>query len=192
MSGYCVAIASGESLRDWIRMNLDDPATLEQWQEAAGYESADDYGVEPLVADINSDIDLLRRMDATVDDRLAPESDPKLAALGETLVTVIAEAEKDTGLRAASRLDPDPQETAARDRDDRKILVFSYFADMISYLQDNPRPNPRQRSCAGGLQGPRRVRHRQCPQDPGARRARRQRRSGAGRLRVRAEDRRRC
>ncbi|GAC1439372.1 MAG: hypothetical protein NVSMB55_00630 [Mycobacteriales bacterium] len=130
-------IASGESLRDWIRMDLDDPATLEQWKETADYEPAEDYLVEPLLADINSDIDLLRRMAATVDERLAPDKDPKLQALADTLVKVLAEADRDTALRAAARLEQDPVEKESRDRDDRKVLVFSYFADTVYYLQDN-------------------------------------------------------
>jgi hypothetical protein len=130
-------IASGDSLRDWIRMDLDDPATLEQWRTNADYEPAEDYLTEPLLADINSDIALLRGMAATVDARLRPEDDAKLKALGETLVKIVAEAERDASLRAAARLGQDEAEKASRDRDDRKALVFSYFADTIYYLQDN-------------------------------------------------------
>lgn len=130
-------IASGESLKDWIRMDLDDPATLDEWRQTADYEPADDYLVEPLLADINSDIALLRGMAATVDARLKPTADPKLKALAETLVKVVAEAERDAAKRAAGRLAQDPTDKASRDRDDRKVLVFSYFADTVYYLQDN-------------------------------------------------------
>ncbi|MDQ3484578.1 MAG: SNF2-related protein, partial [Actinomycetota bacterium] len=113
-------IASGDSLRDWIRMDLDDPTTLEEWRSNADYESADEYLVEPLLADINSDIELLRGMAATIDSRLKPQADPKLKSLGETLVKILAEAERDTALRTASRLGQDADEKASRDRDDRK------------------------------------------------------------------------
>jgi hypothetical protein len=130
-------IASGDSLRDWIRIDLDDPATLDEWRSNADYEPADDYNVEPLLADINSDIALLRSMASTVQSRLRPEADAKLKALGETLVQVVAEAERDTALRALARPGQDPADKASRDRDDRKTVVFSYFADTIYYLQDN-------------------------------------------------------
>jgi hypothetical protein len=50
---------------------------------------------------------------------------------------VIAEAGRDANLRAVARLNVDPTVKASRDRDDRKVLVFSYFADTIYYLQDN-------------------------------------------------------
>jgi hypothetical protein len=130
-------VASGESLRDWIRMDLDDPATLEEWRASADYEPAEDYRIAPMLADITSDIELLRGMAATVDAKLQPADDAKLKALGETLVKVVAEAERDAALRAASRLGEDDQDKASRDRDDRKALVFSYFADTIYYLQDN-------------------------------------------------------
>lgn len=97
-------IASGESLKDWIRMDLDDPATLEEWRQTADYEPADDYLVEPLLADINSDIALLKAMAATVGSRLKPTADPKLKALAQTLVKVVAEAERDTALRAVASI----------------------------------------------------------------------------------------
>jgi hypothetical protein len=130
-------VASGESLRDWIRMDLDDPATLEEWRSNADYESAEDYLIGPLLADINSDIELLRGMAATVDARLHPRDDPKLKALAETLVKIVSEAQRDAGLRAAGAIAQEPNEKSSRDRDDRKALVFSYFADTIYYLQDN-------------------------------------------------------
>lgn len=130
-------VASGESLRDWIRIDLDDPADLDEWKTTADYEPADEYRAEPLVADIASDVTLLRQMANTVETGLRPEDDPKLKALTDTLVEVIAEAEGDANLRAVGRLNEDPTVKASRDRDDRKVLVFSYFADTIYYLQDN-------------------------------------------------------
>lgn len=131
-------VASGESLRDWMRMDLDDPASLEDWKASADYEPASEYRLEPLVADIAADVALLRRMADTVEAGQRPEEDPKLRALADTLVQVLTEAERDTARRTAGTLDPDPEEEkASRDRDDRKVLVFSYFADTIYYLQDN-------------------------------------------------------
>ncbi|MFI5950403.1 helicase-related protein [Micromonospora chalcea] len=130
-------VASGESLRDWIRIDLDDPATLDEWRSSAEYAPALEYRIEALVADITSDIKLLRSMAATIAAGLIPATDPKVAALRETLVKVVAEAERDAATRAASTLSANSTERQSRDRDDRKVLVFSYFADTINYLQDN-------------------------------------------------------
>jgi Helicase conserved C-terminal domain/PLD-like domain/SNF2-related domain len=130
-------VASGESLRDWIRIDLDDPATLDEWKTTAEYEPADEFRAEPLVADIASDVDLLREMADTAETALQPADDPKLKALADTLVQVIAEAGQDANLRAVARLNEDPSAKASRDRDDRKVVVFSYFADTIYYLRDN-------------------------------------------------------
>ncbi len=130
-------VASGESLRDWMCIDLDDPADLDEWMTTAEFEPAVEYRAEPLVADIASDVALLRQMADTVESGLLPAVDPKLQALADTLVQVIAEAGRDAKLRAVTRLDEDPTLKASRDRDDRKVLVFSYFADTIYYLQDN-------------------------------------------------------
>jgi hypothetical protein len=130
-------VASGESLRDWLRIDLDDPASLEQWESTADYADASEYLAEPHIADILSDVTLLRQMADTVEAGLKPGEDPKIRALADTLTKIIAEAGRDAGLRAAATLNPDAAEKASRDRDDRKVLVFSYFADTIYYLQDN-------------------------------------------------------
>ncbi|MGY1832608.1 helicase-related protein [Geodermatophilus sp. SYSU D01180] len=130
-------VASGEHLRDWMRIDLNDPVTLTEWLETAEYEQASDYRVEPLVADIANDIDLLRSMARKVEEGIQAADDPKLHALADTLAKVLAEAERDSAHRNAARLTPDGPEKESRDRDDRKVLVFSYFADTIYYLQDN-------------------------------------------------------
>jgi hypothetical protein len=49
----------------------------------------------------------------------------------------LAEAERDSTLRAVGLLQQDRQEKYSRNRDDRKVLVFSYFADTVNYLQDH-------------------------------------------------------
>jgi Helicase conserved C-terminal domain/PLD-like domain/SNF2-related domain len=133
-SGY---VASGDSLRDWMRIDLDDPVSLEDWLATADYESAAEYRREPLLADIRSDISLLRSLADTVDTEITPDTDPKLTALSETLARVVYQAESDAQVRAAAGQSGDRELAASRDRDDRKVLVFSYFADTIDYLQDN-------------------------------------------------------
>lgn len=130
-------VASGEHLRDWMRIDLNDPADLSEWLSSAEYEPASAYRTAPLLADIINDITLLREMADTVERDVQPAVDPKLKALVDALVKVIVEAARDTALRSAARLTEDGSEKTARDRDDRKTLVFSYFADTIYYLQDN-------------------------------------------------------
>jgi hypothetical protein len=130
-------VASGASLREWIRIDLDDPASLEEWRSVADYLPADEFRVEALVTDIRSDIELLLDMANSVETGLTTGGDPKLDALRDTLVKVIAEADRDAAKRAAGQLSIDPAAKAVRDRDDRKVLVFSYFADTVHYLQDN-------------------------------------------------------
>lgn len=80
-------VASGESLRDWIRVDLDDMVSIEQWRETADYSPVDQFAVDALLADISSDIDLLRAMADTVETAMAPDPsgagprrDPKLVA----------------------------------------------------------------------------------------------------------------
>lgn len=130
-------VASGASLRDWIRIDLDDPVSLEEWRTVADYLPADEFRVEALITDIRSDIALLLEMANTVETGLNSGWDPKLDALRDTLVKIVAEADRDATKRAAGLLSMDPAIKAIRDRDDRKVLVFSYFADTVHYLQDN-------------------------------------------------------
>jgi len=137
-------VASGASLRDWMRVDLDDIADLAEWRETADYAAAVDFQTDSLVADITSDIDLLHSMANTVEDAMNPDPDnpgsrrdPKLAALASTLAKILQQADEDAAIRVAASLNPDPAVVASRDRDDRKVLVFSYFADTIYYLQDH-------------------------------------------------------
>jgi len=130
-------VASGSSLREWIRIDLDDPVSFDEWRAVADYAPAEKFRIEALVTDIRSDISLLHEMANTVETGLITGGDPKLAALRETLVKIIAEADRDTTKRAAGQISVDPVAKAIRDRDDRKVLVFSYFADTVHYLQDN-------------------------------------------------------
>lgn len=130
-------VASGESLRDWIRLDAADEEQVEDWQVTADTTDADHYDVGALVADIEGDVRLLRGFADTVDAGMAEQADPKLEALTETLVRIVEEAHNDAVLWAATELAPDPAVVATRERDNRKVLVFSYFADTVYYLQDH-------------------------------------------------------
>lgn len=127
-------VATGDALREYVRLDLDDPADLEDWLATADVEPADLYDLEPLIADITNDIAILRHLAATVTSALPPAQDPKLQVLADTLRDIVKKAEEDASLRAATGPAEDP---ATRQRDDRKVLVFSYFADTVYYIQDN-------------------------------------------------------
>lgn len=127
-------VATGEALRDFMRLDLDDPSDLDSWLDVADYEPLSAYDQEPLRADIQNDIAILRQFADAVTDALPPEQDPKLQALADTLRGIVNKAAEDAALRAASNQVEDP---VRRERDDRKVLVFSYFADTVYYLQDN-------------------------------------------------------
>lgn len=130
-------VASGESLRDFMRVDTDEPASLQDWLDTAEYNDIAEYRLDPLRADILNDISFLKSMADDVESGLKPEADPKLDALAETLIKVIEQTELDSAKRISSGEILEGEQAEARDRDDRKVLVFSYFADTIYYLQDN-------------------------------------------------------
>jgi hypothetical protein len=130
-------VASGESLRDWMRVDLDDPADLNDWLATADYTTVAEFQLEALVNDIRSDITLLANMADKIESGISNGVDPKVSALTDTLVKVLAEADRDAAHRAAATLEAEPPAEESRDRDDRKVVVFSYFADTVYYLQDN-------------------------------------------------------
>jgi hypothetical protein len=130
-------VASGESLRDFMRVDTDDTSVLQDWLDTAEYNDIAEYRLDALRADIRSDIALLTSMADDVESGLKPESDPKLDALAATLVKVLDQTDIDSTKRLSGGESVDGAAAALRDRDDRKVLVFSYFADTIYYLQDN-------------------------------------------------------
>ncbi len=127
-------VATGEALRDFMRVDVDDLADLDDWLGSADYESTDLYDVDPLKADIANDIAILRGLAATVTNALPPTDDPKIQALADTLREIVVKATEEAALRAATSPVDDPEQ---RERDDRKVLVFSTFADTVYYVQDH-------------------------------------------------------
>lgn len=131
------SVASGSDLRDWVRTDLDDPASLDEWKATADYDEASNYNIAALHADIQSDIRILTAMADKVDKALTPATDPKISALTEALVRIVRQANEDGRKRLAQNPDLDQDTLDGRERDDRKVLVFSYFADTVDYLQQN-------------------------------------------------------
>jgi hypothetical protein len=90
---------------------------LEQSEHA---EAVDLYFVDRLRRDVENDLALLTEF-ASEAARVQPENDPKLKALIEELAVIVTEAHRD-GV------------TDDEHRDNRKVLVFSYFKDSALWI----------------------------------------------------------
>jgi len=130
-------VASGESLRDWVRLDLDDVDDVEDWRQLADTEDAAVFDLQALVADITNDMRLLNSFADNVEHGMQGIVDPKLEALTEMLVQIVTNAREDALLFSASMLNSNAELVAERERDNRKVLVFSYFADTLYYIQDH-------------------------------------------------------
>lgn len=119
-SGY---VATGKALRELAASDSDD---LDDLIEASGPEweitLAAEYDVDRLRDDVEGDRDLLRTWAAEAR-RVAPEHDPKLAALLEALAEIVADAKADV------------HETST-ERDRLKVIIFSYFTDTVEWVAD--------------------------------------------------------
>lgn len=123
-------IATPEIIKLWG--NLEDEETIE-WSEIdndeamnellsdAGMESATGYDIDALERDVKQDRDLLRRLSAEAR-KVEQEDDPKLIALVDELAAIVEAAEKD-GI------------TNEEIVNNRKVLIFSYFADTVDWIE---------------------------------------------------------
>lgn len=114
-------VAVGEALAEWAATDSDE------WDlaELARHENVDRaaaYDVEALRADVESDRDLLRTF-AQEARAVTADRDPKLTLLADQLATIAAEA-RDDALGADD------------ERDKRKVIVFSYYADTVEWVAD--------------------------------------------------------
>jgi hypothetical protein len=118
-------VATGEALADWIATDSDDADDVDTYMEAHVdvLEDAADYDVDLLRADVERDRDLLLAFAAEAD-QVTREADPKLAVLVDELAAIAAEA-------AAEGVGESDE------RDKRKVLVFSYFADTVEWIHDH-------------------------------------------------------
>ena len=115
-------VATGATLGAWAATDSDDLEDLEAFfdENAADLDLASEFDIDALRADVEHDRDVLLALAEEVD-RITAEADPKLGALIEELATIIAQAD-DEGLV------PDDQ------RDKRKVIVFSYYADTVDWI----------------------------------------------------------
>ncbi|MEX0755625.1 MAG: helicase-related protein [Actinomycetota bacterium] len=113
-------VASGEELAEWIATDSDEDESVMR-RLPRGAEPASLFNVEELRRDAEEDLALLLAF-ADEAAAIAADDDPKLASLLEELSEIAADAategvgEQDT-------------------RNKRKVIVFSYYADTIDWIQ---------------------------------------------------------
>lgn len=115
-------VGTGAALADWVATDSDDIDQVDAYQDrhVDGLDDAEEYDQEALALDVAADRDLLL---AFADEAalVTQAQDPKLQALVEEIAAIAAEA-------AAEGVG----ETDERDK--RKILIFSYFADTVDWV----------------------------------------------------------
>ena len=119
-------VPTGRALTEWMKTDTDDIEDFEDLiAERDGLElhEAELYDVDALVRDLQRDRDLLRSFAAEAE-AVAAKDDPKLDQLVEALATIAEEA-KATSVGAD------------QERDRRKVLIFSYFADTVKWIYDH-------------------------------------------------------
>lgn len=114
-------VATGEVIREWIRLDTDD---IEGFVEnLEGLEPADLYDVDGLSRAVQEDKELLLAF-ASEARSVTPDRDPKLRRLEEELVEILEQAEEE-GV------------TASEQRDKRKVIIFSHYADTARWINEH-------------------------------------------------------
>jgi len=120
-------VATGAALREWAATDSDDPDEVDEYLRGH-LEELDDatgYDVDLLRAHVEHDRELLRAFAAEAD-TVTRAQDPTLQAVVEDLVEIAKQAE------AEGVGDTDV-------RDKRKVLIFSYFADTVDWIEGHLR-----------------------------------------------------
>jgi hypothetical protein len=118
-------VATGEALREWAATDSDDPDEIDEYLRSH-IEELDDaasYDVSLLRVHVEHDRDLLMDFAARAD-AVTRAQDPTLQALIEELAEIAEQAEAE-GIG----------ETDTRDK--RKVLIFSYFADTVEWVEEH-------------------------------------------------------
>jgi hypothetical protein len=118
-------VITGDALREWMASDSDEMEAFIDSLDAGVAERhvarIEDYEVDALRAAVEADRALLRELGEKAK-AADSANDPKIEALVGQLVSLIEQADKDGA-------------TEQLRRDNRKVLVFSYFADTVEYLE---------------------------------------------------------
>ena len=120
-------VAAGDALADWIATDSDEmnDAQLDSYLDGIVGLSDDAalYDIERLRENAERDRDLLRSFSAEAR-TVTQAEDPNLAVLVEELAAIAAEAASE-GIGSAD------------ERNRRKVLIFSYFADTVDWVYEH-------------------------------------------------------
>ncbi len=118
-------VATGEALTDWVATDSDDMDEVNAYLDAHTglLEDAADFNAERLKRHATSDAALLRGWAAAAR-TVTRETDPTLTVLCDELAAIAAEA------RSQALDDTD-------ERDRRKVLIFSYYADTVDWIYEH-------------------------------------------------------
>jgi hypothetical protein len=119
-------VPTGRVLTEWMKTDADDIEAFEELiADRDGFEPelATEYDANALRKDLEHDRDLLRGFAAEAE-LVAAKHDPKLRTVVEELIKIAEEAKKGS-------VDDD------QERDRRKVLIFSYFADTVQWVYDH-------------------------------------------------------
>lgn len=118
-------VITGDALREWMASDSDEMESfidsLDEGVAERHVASVDDYDLAALRSAVLADRTLLVELGEKAK-AADGEADPKVDRLVEQLVAILEQAEKDGA-------------TEHQRRDMRKVLVFSYFADTVEYLE---------------------------------------------------------
>jgi superfamily II DNA or RNA helicase len=113
-------VVTGEALREWAATDADDVDELVGGE--GDVTAAALYDAEALRSAAEADRALLHEFAAQAS-KVTPENDPKLAELADALAGIAAEARTEA-------IGEDDE------RDKRKVLVFSYYADTVAWIAE--------------------------------------------------------
>jgi hypothetical protein len=113
-------VVTAEGIDEWDQVDSDE--VLAQIVEDTGSVSAEGYDVVRLRRAVEADRDLLRAF-AARGRTVTQANDPKLRALSDQLLKILQQAQQEA---------LDDQDF----RDKRKVLIFSHFADTVSWITE--------------------------------------------------------
>ena len=120
---FLEAIDKGKiiSTRFLQELSADDETALEEFLEESPYtENADNYNVEDLKKGVKRDLTILIKLKKDAD-KVAKTKDEKLKKVIEELKKIIKQS-KEEGMNASDQ------------RNKRKVLIFSFFADTVEWI----------------------------------------------------------
>lgn len=117
-----------DAIAEWVEADSDDALdeAFEDAEDDLVQVGATDAEVDELREDLEADLETLQRWHSRAD-AVTRDQDEKLDALRETLV--------DIREKAAADAEHEPDEADAF-RQNRKVLIFSYYADTVDWILD--------------------------------------------------------